>query len=574
MPFEIHTPPWTNLHDINLDWIIGKVKEYCAKVDAAITDFNDLKNYVDQYLDNNLVPAVNAKIDEMMNDGTLDTIISQALNDRLPVRGSVSNGTLQKIVDVAMSYIRKNNKLAYMHRPQAPLYQQGAVGDSFFGWTALEVGENVYNGPSGANGVQYTDENGNPKTGDAINCTTFAFLTMLGIPYEASRYTPGINNDTLNVGMAGYCFNPWKGNIEQSPIPDADGNYYGVGLYDNNQRMAAYFRSAGLLETLAEDASNAYPGDIIWKVRDGSLTEYHCGIVLHRYNAGVNAGSGQPVLLIAECVNSSMPCHLSYIHLNELSVNGEVDGWYYVGHPIYQTLDQHAHEVLIEQNTAFTSCRWDVSNLDIKACDYLTLVLTWKPSSSNDYLSAQVATSTDALGSVYHFPYGGTKYDDSMQMYEVVPGEPQNSYDVVIPFIPRTVNQVNGSHKQITKISINATGSSGTNTGIITNAKLIRGVPGNSVKNELIKPADIDELHSGILGALVMCDNHNAMNHIKMFVAPTAAITVDGISISENYATEADIWYVSSSAAVTSLRAVLHTTSGDAETTYASGTWS
>lgn len=34
MPFEIHTPPWTNFHDLNLDWMIQTIKSLETRVSA------------------------------------------------------------------------------------------------------------------------------------------------------------------------------------------------------------------------------------------------------------------------------------------------------------------------------------------------------------------------------------------------------------------------------------------------------------------------------------------------------------------------------------------------------------
>lgn len=34
MPFEIHTPPWTNFHDLNLDWMIQTIKSLETRVAA------------------------------------------------------------------------------------------------------------------------------------------------------------------------------------------------------------------------------------------------------------------------------------------------------------------------------------------------------------------------------------------------------------------------------------------------------------------------------------------------------------------------------------------------------------
>ena len=52
--------PYTNYHDLNLDWIIEQVKLYIAKCDILELDFKELKEYVDsldiqEAVDNKLV---------------------------------------------------------------------------------------------------------------------------------------------------------------------------------------------------------------------------------------------------------------------------------------------------------------------------------------------------------------------------------------------------------------------------------------------------------------------------------------------------------------------------------------
>lgn len=73
--------PYTDVHQLNLDWIISKVREYLTKVDALEIDFNTLKNYVVSYFDNlDIQEEVNNKLDEMASSGQLAEIIAQYLD--------------------------------------------------------------------------------------------------------------------------------------------------------------------------------------------------------------------------------------------------------------------------------------------------------------------------------------------------------------------------------------------------------------------------------------------------------------------------------------------------------------
>lgn len=83
--------PYTNFHELNLDWIVKTVKEYVAKTDQAEINFNDLKEYVvnsfneiktylDNYFDNlDVQEEINNKLDEMAEGGQLQEIIAAYL---------------------------------------------------------------------------------------------------------------------------------------------------------------------------------------------------------------------------------------------------------------------------------------------------------------------------------------------------------------------------------------------------------------------------------------------------------------------------------------------------------------
>lgn len=65
--------PYTNLHDLNLDWLLKKISEVEGDVEAVkrIIEMADLPE------------AIRQKLDEMAADGTLDEIINQHIFDQL-----------------------------------------------------------------------------------------------------------------------------------------------------------------------------------------------------------------------------------------------------------------------------------------------------------------------------------------------------------------------------------------------------------------------------------------------------------------------------------------------------------
>lgn len=83
-PFP-HQFPYSNFHDLNLDWILNTVKKLLS--DWAETknnwsevqsDFDDLYNYVHNYFDNlDIQDEINEKINTMYSDGTLGALFTQ-----------------------------------------------------------------------------------------------------------------------------------------------------------------------------------------------------------------------------------------------------------------------------------------------------------------------------------------------------------------------------------------------------------------------------------------------------------------------------------------------------------------
>lgn len=71
----LHLYPYTNPHELNLDWIIDTIKELGI-------DFETLKKWCEDYLDNlDISDDVNAKINQMATDGTLTPMIETAVKN-------------------------------------------------------------------------------------------------------------------------------------------------------------------------------------------------------------------------------------------------------------------------------------------------------------------------------------------------------------------------------------------------------------------------------------------------------------------------------------------------------------
>lgn len=79
--------PYTNIHEMNLDWILAKVKELATDWLQVHTEFetmqqlvNGLDEYVHDYFDNlDVQDEINVKIDDMAGNGSLMTIINPYL---------------------------------------------------------------------------------------------------------------------------------------------------------------------------------------------------------------------------------------------------------------------------------------------------------------------------------------------------------------------------------------------------------------------------------------------------------------------------------------------------------------
>mgnify|MGYP003290445494 CR=1 FL=1 len=78
--------PYTDLHEMNLDWILKKVKEMIAKWDTTKNAWNALKEFVETYFEDlDVQQEINNKLDEMAAGGELAELMQPYIDEKLPL---------------------------------------------------------------------------------------------------------------------------------------------------------------------------------------------------------------------------------------------------------------------------------------------------------------------------------------------------------------------------------------------------------------------------------------------------------------------------------------------------------
>ena len=78
--------PYTDMHEMNLDWILLKVKEMIEEWDTTKNAWNELHEFVDTYFENlDVQQEINNKLDEMAAGGELADLMNPYIDQQLPV---------------------------------------------------------------------------------------------------------------------------------------------------------------------------------------------------------------------------------------------------------------------------------------------------------------------------------------------------------------------------------------------------------------------------------------------------------------------------------------------------------
>lgn len=158
--------PYTNPHELNLDWVIATVIKCVNEFNALEKDFTELKTYVDDYFKNlDLTAEVDAAIQELVNDGTMEKLAEQAL------QGWLTDGTMQGLVDnsvrdLVTPAVNAANEAAAKANTATTAATNAATTANAAASTANSAASNANTAAANANGAVTNLENylfSNPK---------------------------------------------------------------------------------------------------------------------------------------------------------------------------------------------------------------------------------------------------------------------------------------------------------------------------------------------------------------------------------------------------------------------------
>lgn len=117
--------PYTDMHELNLDWVIKRQKEADANATQALEDAAEAVDKVDNFIENlDLQQAVDAKLDEMEESGELGEIVSQYIpqDDVIVVTASygvsppaTGEGEITPFTEVLADYIENHSNRKYYY---------------------------------------------------------------------------------------------------------------------------------------------------------------------------------------------------------------------------------------------------------------------------------------------------------------------------------------------------------------------------------------------------------------------------------------------------------------------------
>lgn len=259
--------PYTNLHSLNLDWILDKMKELIADFSEVETSFSglssqfeELKSYVNDYFDTlDLTDEVRTIINELIANGYIEQIVSEM----------VEEGYFRRIVDDVV----KNPQV----RPTQ--YNKQAVKEFIEVLeTYLDNTNHLYYGNNGALNVNMSTEGGLY----AIDCSTYNLLALNGVPYYKSRYSHPEGDRDSNVSTYAWGIDIYSGRTK---------NVSGVAEYYRYATdVCRWFWDNNLLYYPDTTFSNVKPGDLLFWINSDDIDNedidqvisgvHHCAVFL------------------------------------------------------------------------------------------------------------------------------------------------------------------------------------------------------------------------------------------------------------------------------------------------------
>lgn len=128
--------PYTDFHEMNLDWFLAEFKKLVAEWEEVKADWNSLHDYVQDYFDNlNVQAEINNKINAMIADGTFALVVTPLVEAALP---TIVDHTLPDVVASMIGQVVASQIDAVV-AGQLPAIAAQAASDEVGTWLAAHI---------------------------------------------------------------------------------------------------------------------------------------------------------------------------------------------------------------------------------------------------------------------------------------------------------------------------------------------------------------------------------------------------------------------------------------------------
>ena len=131
-----HEYPYTDSHELNLDWFLKEFKTLVETWEQVQSDWNSLHDYVQNYFDNlNVQTEINNKINAMMADGSFALILTPLVEAALP---TIVDGKLPAVVASQIGAVVASQIDAVV-AGQLPVIAAAAAAQEVGNWLAANI---------------------------------------------------------------------------------------------------------------------------------------------------------------------------------------------------------------------------------------------------------------------------------------------------------------------------------------------------------------------------------------------------------------------------------------------------
>ena len=128
--------PYTDYHELNLDWFMGEFKKLVAEWEETKGEWNTLHDYVQNYFENlNVQTEIDNKINAMIADGTFADIVSPFVTATLP---ALVAGQLPDVVAAQISAVVAA-QISAVVAAQLPAVAAAAAAQEVGDWLAANI---------------------------------------------------------------------------------------------------------------------------------------------------------------------------------------------------------------------------------------------------------------------------------------------------------------------------------------------------------------------------------------------------------------------------------------------------